>query len=324
MKILFYGAGVTGSYLIHVLLGEGHEVNVVLREEKKKLFAENGMEIIHKYQHLKTVDRPGIAEGEYLGEQYDAVFAAMPFTGITEVLKELAAADAPAVILVGNNPIASEMEKYIKKYSAKPKEVLFGFQATAGKTEDGKIICARLGAGYMDIGCTNRLPSDEIKKRVSEMFSRTGYKLNWRADMKEYLICHPAAILPIAYTVYACGGELKNADRKQRKMMFEASAEAYDLLKRTGVIIRPENDDKYFGKGIRGLSMKLIYFIMAKTSVGEYAFSAHCRNAVAEMEKFDAFYENMREPRPDIIMNTWDELKSKMPSWEELKETYGN
>lgn len=156
------------------------------------------------------------------------------------------------------------------------------------------------------------------------MFDGTDYKLKWQDDMESYLLCHVAAILPIGYLSYICGGNLRKSTGGQRKMMLEASHEAYEFLKDRGITIYPVNDDKYFEKGIRKRLMGLLYFVMAKTKIGELAACEHCRNAVSEMEQLDLFYAELMEEYPAKKLQVWRRLRSQMPSWEELHKRYGN
>ena len=90
------------------------------------------------------------------------------------------------------------------------KQVLFGFQATAGKRdhEKGMLICERAGVGAMDIGCLLGEADAPTRSKMADLFSGTGYKLNWQPDMEAYLICHLAAVLPICYLAYACQEDL--------------------------------------------------------------------------------------------------------------------
>lgn len=106
--------------------------------------------------------------------------------------------------------------------------------------------------------------------------------------------------------------------------MLEASHEAFEFLKAKGVTIYPVDDDKFFEKGIRGSVMGFLYFVMAKTKIGDLVACEHCRNAVSEMEQLDLFYEKLMEGYPAEKLKTWQKPRSQMPSWEELHRKYGN
>lgn len=326
MKILVYGSGVIGSYLAHVLCTAGNEVTMLARGKWKEQLERNGLRIRHHLQHRETLDHPFVIEKISDDQAYDAVFAVMPYNRIGAVLEPLAAVRSPLVIMVGNNMSPAEMQQAILEKTACPKEVLFAFQATAGKRdrENGILVCERLGTGNMDIGGLHVLPDKTIQEKLENIFSGSGYKLRWQPDMEAYLICHLAAVLPIGYLTYACSGDLRAANGKQRKMMRLASREAFGMLKSQGIPILPAGDEKYYEPGIRGTLMQFVYFLMSRTEMGDLIACAHCRNAWEEMKMLDRAFEQIAVKAPDYPMPDWDKLKKRMPPWETIQKQYGS
>ena len=324
MKILVYGCGVIGSYLTHVLCSAGNDVTVLARGKWKEQLESKGLCIRHHLQRKSTVDHPKVIGSINEAGEYDAVFAVMPYDKMGLIVDDLAAVRAPVVVLVGNNMSAEEMRKHILENTACPKQVLFGFQTSAGKrdVEKGEVLCDRAGTGFMDIGCLRSLPDKSSMRLLEDIFKGTGYKLRRQPDMSDYYTCHLAAILPIGYLTYACGGDMRSSTSKQRKQMFRASREAYDMLKSSGHKIVPEGDDKYWGRSMTGAMMKLVYFIMSKTVMGDLIACLHCRNAYNEMELLDRAFEKIIAGSPDADMTNWNALKAQMPSWEEIRRTY--
>ena len=176
----------------------------------------------------------------------------------------------------------------------------------------------------MDIGRLHGTTDPELKAWTEKLFEGTSYKLNWQDDMEAYLICHPAAILPIGYLSYICDGDLRSSTKEQRRMMADASHEAFEALKAKGITIYPEGDDKFYENGARGKLMKLLYLIMSKSRIGDLIACEHCRNAVSEMEQIDAYYEELLKDYPKEKLETWNRLRGMMPSWDELHRKYGN
>ena len=307
MKVLVYGSGVIGSYLAHVLCSAGNDVTVLARGVWKERLEKNGLTIRHHLQGKVTRDHPRVIGDISEDDTYDAVFAVMPYHKIGAILEPLAALYSPLVILVGNNVRPGEMEKTILEKTVCEKQVLFGFQPTAGKREkeNGVLICERLGAGIMDLGRLHGETDEETRVRLETMFGNTGYRLHWQPDMEAYLICHLAAILPIGYLAYACGGDMRSSTGAQRKLMRLASREAYAMLKKQGIPILPEGDHRFYAPGVRGRLMQLAYFVMAKNkTIGDLVACEHCRNAYEEMELLDkAFCEIMsRTPEESMTM----------------------
>ena len=326
MKVLVYGSGVIGSYLAHVLCSAGNDVTVLARGRWREQLETHGLRIRHHLQRSQTLDHPKVIGDISEGGSYDAVFAVMPYNKIGAILEPLAAVRAPLVVLVGNNMNPAAMEKFILGGTVCEKQVLFGFQVTAGKRdmEKGLLVCERLGAGNMDLGGLHRLPDETIRSKLNEAFAGTGYRLNWQPDMEAYLICHLAAILPIGYLAYACDGDMRSSTGTQRRLMRLASREAYAMLKARGIPILPAGDDRYYASGLRGRLMQFLYFVMAKNkTIGDLVACEHCRNAYEEMEMLDAAFMEIVARMPGAPMPHWHELRAQMPGWDEVRRRYG-
>lgn len=321
MKVLVFGAGVIGCYLAHVLSGAGNDVTLLARGEWRCGLEQNGLIIRHSLQRKTTVDPLCIA-GQPGAERYDAVFAVMQHQQMWGIVDELAAIDAPLLVLVGNNMSASEMEQAIHARSESPKTVLFGFQGTGGRREDGKVICVRFGDGSMSVGGLHHMPSDAVRAELEAMFSGTKYRLTWVPDMDGWYKSHLTLILPVAYLCYATGCDLRRSTRAQRRQALDAAAEGYALLADLGIPILPEGEDQYYRPGLKRAMMAAMVFGMAKTVVGDLAASDHCRHAVTEMEGLDRAWAELRSRRPDVAMPNWDALRGAMPDWAALHRQY--
>ncbi|MBQ6321292.1 MAG: hypothetical protein IJI24_00330 [Lachnospiraceae bacterium] len=322
-KVLVFGVGVIGAYLAHALVEAGNEVTVLVREERARMLNENGLRIWHHLQKKETVDKVE-AVSSIEGMTFNAAFVVMPWHKMREALPQICQIRTGLLILVGNNLSPQEFQDYIREH-CKIRTLLFGFQVSGGKKEKTRYICERLGSVSLDIGQLHGETDAKTKRWVEALFSGAKYRLGWHPDMESFLICHPAAILPIGYLAYICGGDMTRSTRRQRRLMVDASHEAYEFLKARGVTICPAGDDKFYGKGPLGWLMKLLYFIMAKNrSIGDLIACEHCRNAVTEMEQIDLFYEDLMKGYPKDQLQNWNKLRAQMPSWESLHEKYGN
>jgi 2-dehydropantoate 2-reductase len=322
MKVLVYGAGVIGCYLAHVLCRAKNEVTLLARGEWKKTLERNSLTIHHHLQRKITTDSPKIVEKIEASQHYDAVFSAMPCDRVSAILDDLAAVNAPTVVLVGNNLSAVETELYIRENSTVPKQVLFAFQGTAGKRERDYLVCERVGGGNLDIGFLYSPASEELKRKFAMIFHGTQYHLCWHDSMENFLKCHAAAILPIAYLAYITDCDYKKSTKAQRKMCLDASSEGYNMLLKLGYSIVPKGSDDYYRSGAKRLSMQFVMYLMSKTVIGELMAAAHCRHAVREMEELDKRWCNLRERLSDFSMPNWDALRKSMPDWETLRKIY--
>lgn len=322
MKVFVYGAGVIGSYLAHVLCLAGNDVTLLARGNWKRTLDAEGLTIRHHLQRKTTLDHPRIVGQADFSRHYDAVFSAMSYHQTGAILEDLAAMDTDVVILVGNNLSAPAMERSIKIHAKDQKQILFGFQVTAGKRERGRVICERMGGGAMDIGFLNAPAPEALRRQVEPMFQNTGYQLRWHSSMESFLKCHAAAILPLGYLAYGAGCDFKKTTGEQRRRSMEASREGYDLLLKLGYTVVPENDDAYYRPGPKRLVMGLLLSIMSKTPVGELVAAAHCRHAVSEMEAIDSAWAELRKELPGFPMPNWDALRGAAPDWETLHRIY--
>ena len=321
-KVLVFGAGVIGAYLAHVLIQAGNEVTILAREERAQSLRQNGLVIRHHLQKKTTKDTVE-AVTDVSGRSFDAAFVVMPYHKILAAMPQIAQLQTKLLVLVGNDLAPAKIEAEL---AAAPgiRKILFGFQVSGGKKEADHFVCERFGGSWMDLGQLHGYPDSRLRKWTERLFAGTSYKLNWQEDMEAYLICHPAAILPIAYLSYICDGNLRTSTKEQRRMMVDASHEAYEALKAKGIPIYPKGDDQFYEPGVRGSGMQLLYLVMAKSKIGDLVACEHCRNAVSEMEQIDLFYEELLKDYPSDKLKTWNRLRDMMPSWEELHREYGS
>lgn len=322
-KVLVFGAGVIGAYLTHALAEAGNEVTVFAREARAKMLNENGLRIYHHLQKKETVDKVE-AVNTIEGRRFDAAFVVMPWPRMRAALPQICAIRTDLLVLVGNDLSPQEFYDYIHEHGSAA-TLLFGFQISGGKKEETRYICERFGAVTMDIGQLHGETDRATRRTVEALFSGAKYRLSWQPDMESFLLCHPAAILPIGYLAYICDGDMTSSTHAQRRLMVEASHEAYEFLKAKGITICPKGDDRFYEKGPRGALMKFLYFVMAKNrGIGDLIACEHCRNAVTEMEQIDLFYEDLMKDYPKDRLQSWNKLRRQMPSWESLHRKYGN
>lgn len=322
MKVLVFGCGVIGSYLVHVLCEAGNDVTVAARDKWRQVLEENGLRIRHKLQRKDTVDHPKVITEVNSDGPYDLVFSVMQGQQQKVLLPTLAMVNAPIAVLVGNNLEAEALEAECLRLSGKKKSLLFGFQGTAGVREADRVICVRYGNGSLNVGGLHREATREEKAALEGAFSGSPYRLKWTDDMMGWLYCHAAFILPIVYLSYACGCNLRRATGRQIRDGLKAAEEGYGLIAKAGIKIRPEGDEKTFDSGWKMLLMRGMMRLIARTSIGDLAATDHCRNAVGEMEWLDSCFDQLHKAHPDFPMPTWDALRKAMPAWEEIHRAY--
>ena len=103
--------------------------------------------------------------------------------------------------------------------------------------------------------------------------------------------------------------ELKKITRKDVKQIVQASREAFTFLEESGIAVMPPKENDYYMPGIKCKLMSALYWIMAKTSLGEIFVAGHCRYAPAEMKYIDQKFDEFRKTHGNKEMPVWDELR---------------
>ncbi len=320
MKILVYGAGVLGSLTIHELMGNRkNDVTVCARGKWLQNLESNGLIIHHTIQRKQTVDhfRTVSSDDPALLEHYDLVISVMQYLQQKQLADTLRQIDAPVCLLVGNN---AEPEWTLKKITeGNNKQVLFGFQSSAGIRRERDVECTYLNGAFMTIGRLHDLPDENEKHLIRSAFSKREKEIEWCDDMEGWLMTHAAAVLPIAYTAYIHECNMRTVSAKETDMMISAMQEYYDALMERKIEIRPYGDYEFFNNPVKRALFSLILKLIFKTKIGDLTVTDHCRNAVTEMEALSRFFEELKE---GISTPNADHLLSTMPTWERLHEIY--
>lgn len=314
MRVLVYGAGVIGSYLAHELCAAGQEVTLLARGGRREELESGGLVIRHYRQRKTTVDRPRIVERPEPGVIYDAVFAVMQAQQMRGALDDLAACATPLLVLVGNNPTAAETEAYLRSRGAAARTILFGFQGTGGRRENGAVVCVRFREGGMTCGLAHGAPDGATRAKLSRLFAGTGYRITYSPDMDAWCKGHLALILPVGYLCYRLDCNLKRAGGRQLRQAMDAVREGYGLLAALGYPILPEGSEAYFRGRPKRACLYALLRIMAATDLGRLAASDHCANAVTEMRTLSGAFDALRERKPDFPMPMWRELERSLPA----------
>ena len=306
MRVLVYGAGVIGCELAHVLARANNDVTLLARGKWRDTIKTNGLVIRHYVQLYTTTDRVATIEKLAPDDIYDLIFVVMQYGQIEKILPDIAANHSYYVVLVGNNMSADEAARSLS-FPKTTKDIAFGFQATGGRRENGKVISVHAGVG-MTVGGLHLPLAEHFCNHIKEAFAGVRYRLTWEENMDAWLKCHLAFILPVTYICYATDFHLPKATCKQRNMAIDAAIEGYTVLKKLGYPIRPASSDEILVNNRR--KIKTLLWIMAKTPIGRLAASDHCRNAGAEMVLLDKAFESLRG-QADIPTPNWDVLRSE-------------
>lgn len=322
MNILIYGAGVIGSFLCHTLCNNDNNVTLLARGKRKAQLEKDGLVIQDYFSKKITCDTPKLIDNLDSSTYYDIIFVPMQYGQMWKVLDTLAMANSPIIVLIGNNMSAYSMEKYILEKTKTPKQILFGFQGTGGNHEVDRTICVSFKGGSMTIGDLHNRLDNSTKSTIEKIFKNSKYRLDFMSNMDAWYKCHLAFILPVVYLSYAMNCNLRKTTSSQRRLLLDATIEAYNLLKSLGYEILPVGDESYYTNGFKKKLTQIMIFAMTKTKLGDLCATNHCRHAVNEMQLLEKDFYKLIDENPKFSMPNWDKLKNSMPSWESLHNTY--
>ena len=313
MKILVYGAGVLGSILAHVLVRGGNDVTMLARGSRLADLREKGLVIRHYVQMKTTTDHPVLVDRLDPMDEYDLCFVVVQRQQLDGILPEIAASKGCLdFVLVGNNPTANETVEFIQQQSTVAKRVAFGFQASGGRREDGRVVSIHMGTGSMTLGSLP--PEEDLYRKIRKAFTGTKYNIVISADMDAWLKCHAAFIVPIVFACYYADGDLRRiaGDTKFLNRLLDAIGEAYDMVKAAGYPIMPPEDDGFLERG-RSKTYWMIK-LMSATPLGKLAASDHAMSAPVEMHRLYDDFCKIKD-KAGIASPAWDELAVYMKKY---------
>lgn len=301
MRILVYGAGVLGCNLANNLYCANKDVTLLARGKWAEQISENGLRIKHKLKLKEAVSHIPVITKLRPEDVYDVIFVVVGYTQLNSVIENLSDNDTKNIVLVGNNVQVTHYASLLPE-----KNVMFAFALSAGHREEERV--ASIDLKKITIGQLKGQPSNEML--IGQIFNGTGYKVVYEPNMEDYLLCHAAFVIPVAFACYYTDGNLKKlkGNDDYLKRVLEAGIEGYRAIEQAGHEILPTSDKNYESSGYRRFCM-CFYRLMCATSLGKICASDHAMNAVGEMSALN-----------EDIKKFFDETGAAYPVWQELEK----
>ena len=209
------------------------------------------------------------------GDAYDVVFVVMRYTQLGAILDTLQASRAKHIVFVGNNVRASAFAAALPE-----KNVLLAFASAAGHRERDRV--ASIDLKKMTIGQLAGAPFHE--QLIGQIFEGTKYRIAYEPNMEDYLLCHAAFMLPVAFACYQTDGDLKKlrGNTAYLSRMLDANIEGYRAIRDAGHAILPKEDVDFEGAAYRKTCLRF-FKLMCATRLGKICASDHAMNATEEM-----------------------------------------
>ena len=300
MKILVYGAGVLGCNLARNLFRAGKDVVLLARGKWAEEIRTNGLRIKDKFSPCMSVSRIPVVTELKPDEAYDVIFVVLRYTQLDSILETLRANRTKNLVFVGNDVRARALSDALPE-----KNVLFAFASSAGHREPDHV--ASIDLKKITIGQIPGAPSNE--QLIREIFSGTKYKVTYEPNMEDYLLCHAAFVLPVAFACYKTDGDLKKLKGSTAYLsrLIDANIEGYRAIRNAGHEILPKSDADFESAAYRKTCLRF-FKLMCATSLGKICASDHAMNAVDEMSALDR----------DLKV-FFDAQGAEYPAWRELE-----
>lgn len=304
MKILVYGAGVLGCNLARNLFRAGKDVVLLARGKWAEEIRTNGLRIKDKFSPCMSVSRIPVVTELKPDEAYDVIFVVLRYTQLDSILETLRANRTKNLVFVGNDVRARALSDALPE-----KNVLFAFASSAGHREPDHV--ASIDLKKITIGQIPGAPSKE--QLIREIFSGTKYKVTYEPNMEDYLLCHAAFVLPVAFACYKTDGDLKKRKGSTAYLsrLIDANIEGYRAIRDAGHEILPKSDADFESAAYRKTCLRF-FKLMCATSLGKICASDHAMNAVDEMSALDR----------DLKV-FFDAQGAEYPAWRELETEAG-
>ena len=301
MKILVFGAGVLGCNLARGLFRAGKDVTLLARGAWAEEIKRNGLRIKDKFSPRVSVSRVSVVTELKVDDRYDVIFVVLRYTQLDSILDTLRANGTKNIVFVGNNVRAAALAASLPE-----KNVLFAFASSAGHRERDRV--ASVDLKKITIGQLADAPSNE--RLIGEIFDGTKYKIAYEPNMGDYLLCHAAFVLPVAFACYKADGDLKKlkGNTAYLSRMIDANLEGYRAIRNAGHTILPASDADFEGAAYRKTCLRFCKLICA-TSLGKICVSDHAMNAIGEMGALNR-----------DLKRFFDEAGAPYPVWQELEQ----
>ncbi len=301
MKILVFGAGVLGCNLANNLYRSGKDVTLLARGEWAAEIQRHGLRIKNTFSPWTSSKPVPVVTELKPDDKYDVIFVAVRYTQIEAIIDILRANRSKNIVLVGNNVRAEEIAALLPD-----KNVMFAFANSAGHREARRVVSVDLKK--ITIGQLRHTASNE--EFIGKIFAGTKYKVVYEPNMGDYLLCHAAFVLPVAFACYKTDGNLKKikGNTDYLNQLIDANIEGYSAIKHSGHEILPKADNNFLSDDYRKNSLRF-FKLMCATALGKICAADHAMSAVDEMSALNR-----------DIKAFFDSSGAEYPAWRALEQ----
>lgn len=290
MKILIYGAGVTGCTYGWQLSQAGCDVTVLVREGKKKAIDENGINI-HcsdfrggQKKVEQIVFRPHVIERLSADNDYEYIIVSVNNTHLAEVLPVLPKSSGKANILFFQNNWDSfdTIAQYLS-----PEQYFFGFPfMVGGGRDENQINSVISGMQYSStpLGEANGEISPRVQK-IAKALEAANLKPLVSKQILVWLVTHYAVAAGLSAGIMQAGGSMTRftANSHIIRQTIKAIREGFAICAKRGFDPKLEKANKLYNLPLF-IGVAIAKKIYSNEALG-LMFEGHLKHASAEMKK---------------------------------------
>ena len=240
MRVLVYGAGVTGSIYAARLARAGVDVSLLARGQRLDDIREHGVVLEDDATGQRLVTHVPTVSTLASQDAYDLVLVMVRKNQVASVLPALVAnRHTPCVLFLMNS--AAGHSGVIEALGFE--RVLLGLSGVGG-VRDGYLIRCAVGAGKQRPRVVIGEPFGVDSERlgwISKVLTRSGFAVTASRNIDAWLKTHVALISPIANALCLAGGDVHRLSRTRDGLilMIRAIREGLRVLTARGVPITP-------------------------------------------------------------------------------------
>ena len=242
MKLLFFGAGVLGSFYAARLLEAGHDVSILARGRRLEELNEHGVVLQNADTGEQTTTRVRVVERLTAEDAYDLVVVIVRKNQLTSVLHALTESNATTdVLFMLNN--ASGTQEMVDALGRE--RVILGFPGAGGVLE-GHVVRYLVPPGWLQRAqkTTFGEPGGSMSPRLGRIlraFGEAGFPVAASPNMDAWLRTHAALLVAIGTSLAATGGDIRRLARTPDAivLMVRALRENFGVLRKLGLPVAP-------------------------------------------------------------------------------------
>lgn len=252
MKIVIYGAGVTGCTYGWQLSEAGHDITVLVRKGQKQQIEEQGIHLIcqdfrgDKKKTIDTIFRPRMIDELDAQNDFEYILVTTNKIQLPDVLPVLGASAGKAHVLFFQNnwDCFDEISRYLK-----PEQYFFGFpfMVGGGRYADGiHSVISGMKYSHTPIGEVNGEITPRVRK-ISQALEEAHLKPVLSRNIRLWLITHYAAAAGLTAGILSAGNAARFVgDSAIMRTAIRAIREGFAICLKQGYDAKVEKANKLY------------------------------------------------------------------------------